>query len=51
MNYSIKSNDYFCDVKDNNIAQKFIIETTQKDVKQLKSQFSKIKENFKKGRK
>lgn len=43
--------DYFCDVKDNAIAQKFIVETAQKDVKKLKNDLSKIKENFRKGRK
>jgi len=43
--------DYYCDVKDNDIAKEFIVETVRKDVNQLKSRFGKIKENFKKGRK
>lgn len=42
--------NYYDDVKDNKIAQQFIIETVQKDVKNLKNSFNKIKENFKKGR-
>lgn len=41
---------YFDDVKDNKIAQSFIIETVKKDIKSLKSSFNSIKENFKKGR-
>ena len=41
---------YFDDVKDNKIAQSFIIETVKKDIKTLKSSFTSIKENFKKGR-
>ena len=41
---------YFDDVKDNKIAQSFIIETVKKDIKALKSSFVNIKENFKKGR-
>lgn len=43
--------NYFDDVKDNALAQKFIIETVQKDIANLKSSFKNIKENFKKGRK
>ena len=42
---------YFPDVKYNNIAQEFIVETFKKDIKNLKNSFYKIKENFKKGRK
>ena len=43
--------NYFNDVKDNPIAQAFIVETVKKDVMSLKNSFSNIKENFKKGRK
>ena len=42
---------YFEDVKDNAIAQEFIIETVKKDVNRLKQSFSKTYQNFKKGRK
>lgn len=42
---------YFEDVKDNNIAQAFIVDTVKKDIKNLKNSFYKIQENFKKGRK
>ena len=38
---------YFEDVKDNKLAQKFIVETVQKDIANLKSSFKQIKENFK----
>ena len=40
--------NYFDDVKDNKIAQQFIVETVQKDIRNLKNSFYKIKENFKK---
>lgn len=43
--------EYFDDVKDNNIAQAFIVETVKKDIAKLKNSFNKIKENFRKGRK
>ena len=43
--------NYFEDVKDNKLAQEFIIETVKRDVSNLKNSFSQIKENFKKGRK
>ena len=43
--------NYFDLVKDNAIAQAFIVETVKKDVSNLKNSFNKIKENFKKGRK
>lgn len=43
--------NYFDDVKDNPLAQAFIVETVQKDVASLKSSFNELKENFKKGRK
>lgn len=43
--------NYFDDVKENQVAQQFIIETMQKDVKNLKNSFNSIKEKFKKGRK
>jgi hypothetical protein len=43
--------NYFDLVKDNNVAQAFIVETVKKDIANLKNSFSKIKENFKKGRK
>ena len=43
--------NYFEDVKENTLAQKFIVETVQKDIANLKSSFKQIKENFKKGRK
>ncbi len=43
--------NYFDLVKDNNVAQAFIVETVKKDLSNLKNSFSKIKENFKKGRK
>ncbi|MBQ9792311.1 MAG: hypothetical protein IJW32_01005 [Clostridia bacterium] len=39
--------NYFLDVKDNKIAQEFILDTIKKDVKSLKDSFSEIKENFK----
>ncbi|MGN1222503.1 MAG: hypothetical protein ACI4TT_04645, partial [Christensenellales bacterium] len=39
---------YFEDVKDNKLAQKFIVETVQKDIANLKTSFKQIKENFKK---
>ncbi len=42
---------YFEDVKDNKMAQSFIIETVKKDILKLKQSFNEIKENFKKGRK
>jgi len=42
---------YFDDVKDNQIARDFIVETIKKDIVGLKSSFGKIKDNFKKGRK
>ena len=41
---------YFEDVKDNKVAQSFIIETVKKDIKKLKDSFNLIKQNFKKGR-
>lgn len=43
--------NYFQDVKDNAVAQAFIVNTVKKDIKNLKNSFYKIKENFKKGRK
>ena len=43
--------NYFDDVKDNKVAQQFIIETVKKDIASLKTSFSEIKEKFKKGRK
>ncbi len=43
--------NYFDVVEDNQVAQEFIVETVKKDIANLKSSFSKIKENFKKGRK
>ena len=43
--------NYFDDVKDNKVAQQFIIETVKKDIVSLKTSFYEIKENFKKGRK
>jgi len=43
--------NYFEDVKDNKLAQTFIIDTIKKDVKKFKQSFTEIKENFKKGRK
>ena len=43
--------NYFDDVKDNKVAQQFIIETVKKDITSLKTSFNEIKENFKKGRK
>ena len=42
--------DYFYDVKDNKIAQDFIIETVKKDISNLKSSFNQIGQNFRKGR-
>lgn len=43
--------NYFEDVKDNALAQAFIVETVQKDIASLKASFNQIKDNFKKGRK
>lgn len=43
--------NYFDEVRDNKVAQSFIIETVKKDVATLKKSFATIKENFKKGRK
>ena len=43
--------NYFDLVKDNSVAQAFIVETVKKDISHLKNSFNKIKENFKKGRK
>ena len=43
--------DYFYDVKDNKVAQEFIVEMVKKDLYNLKSSFANIKENFRKGRK
>lgn len=43
--------DYFEDVKDNKLAQNFIIDTIKKDIANFKTSFKEIKENFKKGRK
>ena len=43
--------EYFEDVKDNQIAQAFIVDTVKKDIANLKQGFSKIYNNFKKGRK
>lgn len=43
--------NYFEDVKDNPVAQAFIVETVQKDIASLKASFNEIKENLKKGRK
>jgi len=40
--------DYFLDMKDNQVAQQFIIETIKKDVETLKSSFNSIKDNLKK---
>ncbi|MBQ3213454.1 MAG: hypothetical protein IJB10_00340 [Clostridia bacterium] len=38
--------NYFLDVKDNKIAQEFILDTVKKDIKSLKNSFIEIKENF-----
>ena len=43
--------EYFDDVKDNKIAQEFIVEMVKKDLANLKASFSSIKEKLKKGRK
>lgn len=43
--------EYFEDVKENRIAQAFIVDTVKKDIANLKQGFSKIHNNFKKGRK
>lgn len=43
--------NYFEDVKDNKIAQEFIVEMVKKDLVNLKSSFKEIKENLQKGRK
>jgi len=43
--------NYFDDVKDNKVAQQFIIGTVKKDITSLKTNINEIKENFKKGRK
>ena len=39
--------NYFLDVKDNKIAQNFILDTVKKDIQSLKQSFGEIKENFK----
>jgi len=41
--------DYFEDVKDNKLAQNFIIDTIKKDFAKFKASFKEINENFKKG--
>ncbi|MBR1985047.1 MAG: hypothetical protein IKA31_04825, partial [Clostridia bacterium] len=43
--------NYFNVVKDNKVAQQFIIETVKKDIATLKSSFATINEKLKKGRK
>jgi len=42
--------NYFEDVKDNSVAQQFIIDTVKKDIANLKNNFNTIKNNFRKGR-
>ena len=43
--------EYFDDVKDNAVAQAFIVETVRKDIEKLKNSLNKTHHNFKKGRK
>ena len=43
--------EYFDDVKDNQVAQAFIVETVRKDIEKLKNSLTKTHNNFKKGRK
>ena len=41
--------NYYLDVQDNEFAKNFILDTIKNDVKNLKSSFKEIKDNFKNG--